>query len=169
MQALTSYTNCTTQNQYHTRAWLNKILLLDEIDETRLAVQNARTALEIVKSNMQIEQALATCLGKMGNYTEAERILRNIVEKLTGGHEGSADLDELARTFGNLAVVYHRWHRFVMKIINKIIINKIIINKIIIKLINRLSIAEEYYRKALDLRPHMAHIRQNYDLLNVQR
>jgi tetratricopeptide (TPR) repeat protein len=141
--ALDAYANATARRPMHARAWLNALLLLDELHMHAECATRGRRALEHLAITSddaaRVRATLATCLAKIGEYESAERLLLEVVDgaRTTGAN------NQLAIHLGNLAVLYHRW--------------------------KRVHIAEQYYQQALQLQPDMRVMRQNFETLKAQR
>uniref|UniRef100_A0A1I7X5S7 dolichyl-phosphate-mannose--protein mannosyltransferase n=1 Tax=Heterorhabditis bacteriophora TaxID=37862 RepID=A0A1I7X5S7_HETBA len=86
----------------HIRSWINLLVVLDELNDCDKVLQLSVKALEAGPNNAAIHFQLGSCLGKKGQYKEAEEFLKNAIHLSP----------ENALYHANLGVLYQRWHRF---------------------------------------------------------
>uniref|UniRef100_A0A914WQJ4 Tetratricopeptide repeat protein n=1 Tax=Plectus sambesii TaxID=2011161 RepID=A0A914WQJ4_9BILA len=101
-EALACWRNATRVKPQHAKAWINQMILLDNIDDCEAAVHVGREALQYVVDEPGVHFSLGSCLGKLSRFEDAEQSLAAAIR-----------LDPLnAPYYGNLGVLYHRWGKF---------------------------------------------------------
>ena len=104
--ALQAWQNATALNTAHSRAWLNQLILLDELGDYHQCIGAGHHAIAHLPADLQLQSALATCLAKVDQFAEAEQLLIRVVNE---SRRNSSDA--IAVNLGNLAVLYHRWQK----------------------------------------------------------
>lgn len=74
-EALGCWRNATRLKPQHAKAWINQMILLDNVDDCEAAVHVGHEALLHVHNDPGVHFSLGSCLGKLGRFEEAERSL----------------------------------------------------------------------------------------------
>uniref|UniRef100_A0A0M3IP41 dolichyl-phosphate-mannose--protein mannosyltransferase n=1 Tax=Ascaris lumbricoides TaxID=6252 RepID=A0A0M3IP41_ASCLU len=93
--------NVTRIQMDHERAWVNLLVLLDELDDCEEVIELADSALEYLDDRASIHFQLGTCFGKMAQFGNAEKHLRKAVDLQRDN----------ALYWTNLGILYQRWNR----------------------------------------------------------
>ncbi|VDK48454.1 unnamed protein product [Anisakis simplex] len=93
--------NVTRIQPNHERAWVNLLVLLDEVGDCEEVIELGDDALKHLKNNSAIHFQIGTCFGKMKLFEEAEEHLRKAIVL----HADNA------LYWTNLAILYQRWNR----------------------------------------------------------
>uniref|UniRef100_A0A0N5AA37 dolichyl-phosphate-mannose--protein mannosyltransferase n=1 Tax=Syphacia muris TaxID=451379 RepID=A0A0N5AA37_9BILA len=97
--ALRIWKNVTSLNQKHKRAWLNLLILLDELGECNEVIRLSSTAIHHFPNNAPIHSQIGTCYGKLGFFQKAQMHLLKAL-----------NLQPNERIYlKNLDILYNRW------------------------------------------------------------
>lgn len=83
------------------KAWANILALIDNQNTPDEVIRVSETALTFVPNDPAIMFTRANAFGKLGNFSESERIFKEIIELRPN----------YALYHANLGVLYHRWNR----------------------------------------------------------
>ncbi|CAK9832241.1 Protein O-mannosyl-transferase TMTC4 [Anthophora retusa] len=101
-KALRAWESATRQRNTHSKAWINTILLLDNLGKREDGLKVGYQALQFLPNDAFIHFNIANILGKTGNFDKAEVHFKNAIS----GNPTNAMF------YTNLGVLYHRWNKF---------------------------------------------------------
>jgi protein O-mannosyl-transferase len=99
--ALKYWHDAITLNPNHQKAWANILALLDNQGNANKVIETSEAALKFLPNEPTILFSRANAFGKLKNFTESEKLFRQIIELKP----------DYALYHANLGVLYHRWNR----------------------------------------------------------
>ena len=101
-QALKSFIEAVESDFKHKNAWINAIMLSDELGKTDLAINLAEKAIKLnPESKSELNFHLGNIFGKMNDFVKAEN-----------HYKMAQDFSDSGLYYGNLGVLYHRWKKY---------------------------------------------------------
>ena len=108
--ALESFISAAESDSSHKSAWINAVMLSDELGKTSLAVDLAEKAITLNPDlTPELNFHLGNIFGKMNDFAKAEKHYEMARDYGTKSDDGSGNG---GLYYGNLGVLYHRWKKY---------------------------------------------------------
>ncbi|VDD93315.1 unnamed protein product [Enterobius vermicularis] len=80
LEALSAWKNVTRLNQKHKHAWINLLILLDELGDCNKVIDLADNVLAVLPHSAPVHSQIGTCYGKLGFFLKAQQHLLKAVK-----------------------------------------------------------------------------------------